>query len=389
MFLMFFLRELKQMTEKIIVFYGSKKDFEKLVSEETSDDQITIPFMELIQHYNARLRPNESGVRESALAQNIGVDNCIVRADDYGSVLEHVLSNFVTIVTLNHDIGTLFVHNPPRKVRDSLRSGYGDEIEYRFSEYPALSRTKLKDVYSNINSDILGQSSCKKQIISGMYRLITKASNKPVVLMLYGPSGVGKTESAKSISKTMGGELLRVQFSMMQTNEAYNYVFGAEHSKSSFARDMMARESNVILIDEFDKVNPAFYNAFYELFDEGRYVDTNYDVDLGQAIFLLTCNFGSVDEIKSVLGPAMFSRIGCCIEYEELTTEQKQVIVRNWYDAVLSSLKEDEKDVIAGTDILQWFTKNAERYDNIRILKTKLENAIFDKLAEAFIISDS
>ena len=377
------------MTEKIIVFYGSKKDFEKLVSEETSDDQITIPFMELIQHYNARLRPNESGVRESALAQNIGVDNCIVRADDYGSVLEHVLSNFVTIVTLNHDIGTLFVHNPPRKVRDSLRSGYGDEIEYRFSEYPALSRTKLKDVYSNINSDILGQSSCKKQIISGMYRLITKASNKPVVLMLYGPSGVGKTESAKSISKTMGGELLRVQFSMMQTNEAYNYVFGAEHSKSSFARDMMARESNVILIDEFDKVNPAFYNAFYELFDEGRYVDTNYDVDLGQAIFLLTCNFGSVDEIKSVLGPAMFSRIGCCIEYEELTTEQKQVIVRNWYDAVLSSLKEDEKDVIAGTDILQWFTKNAERYDNIRILKTKLENAIFDKLAEAFIISDS
>lgn len=388
MYLMFFLRELKQMTEKIIIFYGSKKDFERLIMEETSDDQITIPFMELIQHYNARLRPNESGVRESALAKNIGVDNCIVRADDYGSVLEHVLSNFVTIVTLNHDIGTLFVHNPPRKVRDSLRSGYGDEIEYRFSQYPALSRTKLKDVYNNINSDILGQSSCKKQIISGMYRLITKASNKPVVLMLYGPSGVGKTESAKSISKTMGGELLRVQFSMMQTNEAYNYVFGAEHSKSSFARDMMARESNVILIDEFDKVNPAFYNAFYELFDEGRYVDTNYDVDLGQAVFLLTCNFSSVDEIKRVLGPAMFSRIGCCIEYEELTTEQKQVIVRNWYDAVLSSLKEDEKRVIAETDILQWFTKNAERYDNIRILKTKLENAIFDKLTDTFIISE-
>lgn len=86
--------------------------------------------MELIQHYNARLRPNESGVRESALSRNIDVDNCVVRADDYGSVLEHVLSNFVNVVTLNHDIGTLFVHNPPRKVRDSLRSAYGDDIEY-------------------------------------------------------------------------------------------------------------------------------------------------------------------------------------------------------------------------------------------------------------------
>lgn len=375
------------MTNRIVVFYGSKKDFEKLVAKETSEGQVTIPFMELIQHYNARLRPNESGVRESVLSRNIKVDNCIVRADDYGSVLEHVLSNFVNIVTLNHDIGTLLVHNPPRKVRDSLRSAYGDEIEYLATEYPDLSREKLKEVYSNVDVDILGQSNCKKQIISGMYRLITKTDSKPVVLMLYGPSGVGKTESAKSISKTMGGELLRIQFSMMQTTEAYNYVFGTEHSKGSLARDLMARESNVILIDEFDKVNAAFYNAFYELFDEGRYVDTNYDVNLGQAIFLLTCNFGSEDEIKKILGPAMFSRIGCCIAYEELSTGQKQVIVRNWYDSVFSSLKEDEKAVIQETDILDWFIKNAERYDNIRILKTKLENAIFDKLAEVFIIT--
>lgn len=375
------------MTDRIVIFYGSKKDFEELVATETSKEQVTIPFMELIQHYNARLRPNESGVRESALSRNIDVDNCVVRSDDYGSVLEHVLSNFVNVVTLNHDIGTLFVHNPPRKVRDSLRSAYGDDIEYLGTQYPDLSREKLKEVYSNIEKDILGQSNCKKQIISGMYRLIAKANNKPVVLMLYGPSGVGKTESAKSISKTMGGELLRIQFSMMQTTEAYNYVFGAEHSKGSFARDMMARESNVILIDEFDKVNPAFYNAFYELFDEGRYVDTNYDVNLGQAIFLLTCNFGSEEEIKKILGPAMFSRIGCCIAYEELSTEQKQTIVHNWYESILSVLKADEKEEIEKTDILDWFIKNAERYDNIRILKTKLENAIFDRLSEVFIIS--
>lgn len=374
------------MTDRIIIFYGSKKDFEELVSKETNEEEITIPFMELIQHYNARLRPNESGVGESALSHNIGVDNCIVRADDYGSVLEHVLSNFVNIITLNHDIGTLFVHNPPRKVKDSLCSVYGNEIEYFGTEYPDLSREKLKEVYENIEIDILGQSDCKKQIISGMYRLITKSNNKPVVLMLYGPSGVGKTESAKSISKTMGGELLRIQFSMMQTTEAYNYVFGAEHSKGSLAREMMARESNIILIDEFDKVNPAFYNAFYELFDEGRYVDTNYDVNLGQVVFLLTSNFGSEEEIKNVLGPAMFSRIGCCIKYEELSIEQKQTIVKNWYKSILDSLKEDEKDEIQKTDILDWFIKNAERYDNIRILKTKLENAIFDRLTDSFVI---
>lgn len=374
------------MINRIIVFDGSRKDFEAMIKAEISEDDITIPFMELIQHYNARIRPNESGVGESALYNIIRVDNCVVRSDDYASVLEHALSNFVNIVTLNHDIGTLYVQNPPRRVRQSLQATHRDEIEYRKSDYPSISRDILKDVFANLENDIQGQEDCKKQLISGIYRLTTESKRKPVVLMLYGPSGVGKTESAKSISKTLGGSLLRVQFSMMQTSEAYNYVFGSEHSKGSFAKDMLSRESNVILIDEFDKVNPAFYNAFYELFDEGEYVDTNYEVNLGQAIFLCTCNFSSEQEIKQVLGPAMFSRIGCCIEYHELSTEQKRVIIDKWYEEVVSSLQDDEKEIIRGTNILEWFQSNAERYDNIRMLKVKLENAIFDKLADVFIL---
>lgn len=374
------------MTDKVVVFTGSKRDFDTFLESRIDEYEEIIPFMELIQHYNARLRPNESGVGEEALSSKIKVDNCVVRSDDYGSVLPHVLSNFTNIVTLNHDIGTLYVQNPPRRVIESLRAGYGDEIEYHESVYPELTREILAKLYSKLNEDVLGQEECKRQILSGIYRLTTGSSSKPVVLMLYGPSGVGKTESAKSISKTLGGELLRVQFSMMQTQEAYDYVFGAEHSKSSFARDMMGRESNVILIDEFDKVNPLFYNAFYELFDEGRYVDTNYSVDLGQAVFLLTCNFGSESEIKKILGPAMFSRIGCCIEYADLSTEQKQAIVERWYQSIIGTLKADERSFISGTNIREWFLKNAERYDNIRILKTKLENAIFEKLTDHFII---
>lgn len=375
------------MTDRIIVFDGSKKDFQSLLDQEISGCGDTVPFMELIQHYNARIRPNESGVGEAALYNKIYVDNCIVRADDYASVLEHVLSNFVNIVTLNHDIGTLFVHNPPRRVRESLQSAFGEMIEYKKSHYVQVTRDSLKSVFGQLQNDIQGQERCKMQLISAIYRLTTASTQKPVVLLLYGPSGVGKTESAKTISKALGGDLLRIQFSMMQTDEAHNYIFGSEHSKSSFAKDMLARESNVILIDEFDKAHPAFYNAFYELFDEGKYVDTNYEVELGQAIFLCTCNFGSEIEIKQALGPAMFSRIGCCIGFGELTTEQKLTIIKKWYDSILSSLQDDEKEIIRHTEILEWFQSNAARFDNIRILKTKLENAIFDRLASVFVIN--
>ena len=373
------------MINNIVIFYGSRRDFEKVIKERIREDENTIPFMDLIQHYNARLRPNESGVGEDALSGKIEVDNCIVRTEDYGSVLEHVLANFVGIITLNHDVGTLYVQNPPKRVRTSLEA-YSDNIEYCSSEYMKIQRQDLKTVYNNLQTDILGQEKCKKQIMSGLYRMITKSNDKPVVLMLFGPSGVGKTETAKSISKSLGGELLRIQFSMMQSNEAYNYIFGAEHSKGSFARDMMGRESNVILIDEFDKVNPIFFNAFYELFDEGKYVDSNYEVNLKNTIYLCTCNFMSENEIKKVLGPAMYSRIGCCIEYTDLTKEQKNTIIEKWYREIIEQLYENEKKYINSTDILEWFKENANRYDNIRLLKARLENAIYDELTEQYVI---
>lgn len=87
----------------------------------------------------------------------------------------------------------------------------------------------------------------QKQILSGMYRLTTGTHGKPGCAYVIRTIRSRKTESAKSISKSLGGELLRIQFSMMQTEEAFNYVFGAEHSKSSFARDMVGEsQSNFI-----------------------------------------------------------------------------------------------------------------------------------------------
>ena len=374
------------MVDKVIVFQGSKKDFDEYIKKEIGEYEDVISFMELIQHYNARIRPSDSGVKERSLSSKLTADCCVVKADDYGSVLEHVLSNFVSIVCLNYDMEKLYVHNPPKRVLSSLISEYGEEIEYRTSDYEIIIRDKLKDIYAALCKDVLGQNECKKSIISNLYKLTASSNGKSVVLLLFGPSGVGKTETAKSISKALGGNLLRIQFSMMQTQEAYNYIFGAEHSKNSFARDLLGRDTNIVLIDEFDKVSSSFYNAFYELFDEGRYVDVNYDVDLKNTVFICTSNFMSEKEIRERLTPAMFSRIGACLEYVDLSSEQKKKIITNWYSEILDTLQEDEKPIIEGTNILKWFLDNADKYDNIRTLKLKLENAIFGELTRYFII---
>lgn len=102
--------------------------------------------------------------------------------------------------------------------------------------------------------------------------------------------------------------------------------------------------------------------------------------------YMIHLNDNSEEEIKRILGPAMYSRIGCCIEFEQLEKAQKEIIIRAWYDKVIERLEEDEKKAIEDTDILEWFLKNVDRYDNIRLLKTKLENAIYNELTNKFII---
>ena len=147
---MYYLRGWKQLIDRVVVFTGSKRDFEQYLADSLPENETTIPFMELIQHYNARLRPNESGVGEAALQKNLYVDNCIVGADDYGSVMPHVLSNFVNIVTLNYQIGVLYVQNPPRRVLESLQSALDGDIEYKGSSYVELTRTVLKTIYQRL-----------------------------------------------------------------------------------------------------------------------------------------------------------------------------------------------------------------------------------------------
>ena len=68
--------------------------------------------------------------------------------------------------------------------------------------------------------------------------------------------------------------------------------------------------------------------------------------------------------------------------------EQKETIVKAWYENIITNLKQDEENVIMKTDILKCCLENIDRYDNIRLLKTKLENAIYNELTEKFIINE-
>lgn len=371
------------MKTKVYVFFGPDKAFEGLVAERTNEDDYTVSYLDAIRMYNTKVRATQLIDRNAIEALPERVDNCVARATDFGSVLSHVVSSFANILESTFEMDRLFVQNPPSRALKSLESACEEEdLEIIRFQYPELRRENLPGIYRSLKADVLGQQRSKKALVTALYKLIVMSDEKPSVVLFYGPSGVGKTETGKCLSESIGGGLTRVQFSMMQTNEAYEYLFGAEHSKASFARDLLGRESNVVLIDEFDKVQPSLYNMFYQLFDEGRYVDTNYNVDARGVLFILTSNFASERAARRAMGSAMFSRVSVCIGFEDLEKEEKAIIAEKRYREVMGRLNEEEKKAIEECDILSWFKANAGRYDNMRTLKNKVEKAIFDKLSE-------
>ncbi len=375
------------MIEKIIIYRGSSKDFENFIADENVNEDTNVNFMELVQFYNLMLRQNDTSTREYFIQGKESFDTCIVKKDDYGSVLEHVILNFSNIIELNTDIETLYLHNPPKRAEMSLKSKYSHLIEYKYSDYEIFNKVDLLPIYNSFSLQIKGQEFCKREIINNIYKHITLEENKPLVLLFYGPSGVGKTESAKCLSKQLNGELLRIQFSMMQNSDALDYVFGSSHARNSLAKDLEARESNIILIDEFDKVHPNFYNAFYEMFDEGKFSDPNYVIDLSKCIFILTTNFESISDIQKSLGLPIFSRIGAIIKFDYLDNDAKKEIVTNYYAEIVAKLNDEEKKIVSSSDIFEWFLLNVESFNNARLLKTKVENAIFNLLTDKVIFA--
>ena len=181
-------------------------------------------------------------------------------SSDYASLNEHVITNFAGLVrSINPK--DLHLHNPPVRVHSQLERAFTTEVK-RY-EYPTVTRDTLVRFRDGFAGHLVGQAAVKKTMLAALYPLTTGRLTRPVVLMFYGPSGVGKTETAQFVNGLLGGTLLRKQFSMFHNDKFASYLFGGAHSEASFARDLLDRESGVILIDEFDKANSVFHSAFY------------------------------------------------------------------------------------------------------------------------------
>lgn len=370
------------------MFYGPKNEFDKILPEKIrpkSLSQLVIDSDGSKRNFSLVLPDdeNKSKTRRNRRKKS-KVSNLVASTEEYSMVTEAAISSFITILE-EYDIENIYLQNPPEIIKNQILKYYSD-VDIENTTYKSLNIDTLYEIAEEFDKNIVGQKEVKKRILGNLYFTSKHHRKKPVVLMFYGPTGVGKTETAKFLSKKLGGNLFRKQFSMYHNNEFSDYVFGAKHNQPSLTKDLLERESNVILFDEFDKPNPVFFSAFYQMFDEGLFVDKNYHVNLEGSIIICTSNFKSENDIRKTLGDAIFSRFDDFIQFEDLSEEASKFIIYKKIDEIIGKLDEEDKKIIRNSKLLDLILGNASKLKNARHIHKFITHAISNTIVQEKIL---
>ena len=354
--------------KKIEIFVGSDSAFEKIVpksarnlSEMAAKLDDGNKKMDVFVNIPGQPEPKPKKKKKPR------VQDFVIHADEYCSVQEHVIINFINFI-FQMSITNMYIQNPPKNIREQIYRTFDKSIIHETQQpYLEVSKEMIQTFNSQYSERVIGQERAKKKLLQAIYPLVDGKQSKPVVILLYGDSGLGKTESAQYMAELMGGKLLRKQFSMYQNNESANYIFGGRYNEKSFAQDLLARETNVLLFDEFDKALSVFHSAFYQLFDEGIYEDQNYKVDVRHALIICTSNYKSKDEVREKLGNPIFNRFDGVIRFTDLDSEAKIEIARKELDEL------DEEGTIS-ENIRQNLLVNSTRLENAREIRRLIKD---------------
>lgn len=159
-----------------------------------------------------------------------------------------------------------------------------------------LSNEKTGNLLDDFDSKLIGQAPFKRELRKqvGSFKLFNSIGEQPILsMLLLGPSGVGKTETARILSDLLapGQPLPKINFGNYSSKDSLNSLIGSPRGyigseEGELTLKIKASESGVILIDEFEKANPAVWNFFLDLLESGHFTDSQgamHDLD-GYAI---------------------------------------------------------------------------------------------------------
>lgn len=182
----------------------------------------------------------------------------------------------------------------------------------KFYNVSTLSGYKSNSVKSELKERIIGQDSAIDKIYRALLQIEMKFNDVdcPLSTMLfYGPSGVGKTESAKIIAKNFFGadsQLIKIDMNCYKDSSSLNKLIGSAPGYQDcdnvvgFVQKIKNYPNSVVLLDEIDKASPDVLDFFLNVFDEGTFLDSHNNViNCRNIIFIMTANITGLDNKTS------------------------------------------------------------------------------------------
>jgi ATP-dependent Clp protease ATP-binding subunit ClpA len=206
---------------------------------------------------------------------------------------------------------------PISKRKKTISVGDIEEIVAKIARIPPKNvSTSDKDLLKNLERDLKMVVFGQEQAISTLSAAIKMARSglanpqKPIgSFLLAGPTGVGKTEITRQLSKIMGIELVRFDMSEYMERHTVSRLIGAPpgyvgYDQGGLLTDAINKHPHcVLLLDEIEKAHPDVFNLLLQVMDHGALTDTNgRQTDFRNVIIVMTTNAGAQEASRASMG---------------------------------------------------------------------------------------
>lgn len=276
-------------------------------------------------------------------------------------------------------------------------------------------KQKVLQIESVLKKDVIGQDEAIKAISRAIKRNKAGLSedSRPIgSFMFLGPTGVGKTESAKTLAKFLFDDtksLIRFDMSEYMEKHAVSRLIGAAPGYVGYDEGGQLTEAvrrkpySVILFDEVEKAHPDVFNLLLQVLDDGRLTDNKgVTVDFKNTIIILTSNIGSskiieisdkenrkkevLSEIKKHFKPEFLNRLDDVVIFEQLGIEAITNIVNILFKNIQNKLQSKDIQIKLTNEAKDYIAKiGFDPVYGARPLTRAIYEIVEDRLADLIL----
>ena len=311
-----------------------------------------------------------------------------------------------------------------------------DEIAFELSKVVNIpaeqvsekETTTLKNLEKNLKTTVYGQDEAIENVVDKIIvsQAGLKEETKPVGAFVFmGPTGTGKTETAKQLASALNVELVRFDMSEYQEKHSVSKLIGSppgyvghEETSGLLIEKLQENPNCILLLDEIEKAHPDVSQILLQIMDNGRITGSNgKEADARNAIIILTTNLGAQEAEKNSIGfdsldkdyedtdlkkffaPEFRNRLDAIVTFESLSKETMIKIVGKFMHNLKNMIKDKQVEFTITNEAIDYLVEKGfdkkmgarplQRVIDKEIKKPLSKELLFGSLKQGGIVSIS